>query len=171
MLQTFVTIYSTVSFSKGGDIFFAKNERGEKMKKLSNEQREELMIWAEDRLQLYRVNNKWKQEEEMENKIETCDDLSKEKREGWIKLKDRLGIQEGIDKARRKRAKLYAELSARIEEQEPKNNELYALMPKYVKRTIKDKDEFMQGIMSKKTLKRLKILCLRCRAILLFQEE
>ena len=56
-----------------------KNTRGGEMKKLSNEQREELMIWAEDRIQLYRVNNKWKQEEEMENKIETCDDLSKEK--------------------------------------------------------------------------------------------
>ena len=162
---------STVSFSKEDGIFLQKNERGGDMKKLSNEQREELMIWAEDRLQLYRVNNKWKQEEEMENKIETCDDLPEEKREGWIKLKDRLGIQERIDKARRKRAKLYAELTARIEEQEPKNNELYGLMPKYLKRTIKDKDEFMQGIMSKKTLKRLKILCLRCRAILLFQEE
>ena len=140
-------------------------------RKMVNERRRKLLLWIEEILKLSRKWREWKIQEEYARQMIECKGWSKEMKASWTKVRERLDIKDRREEIKKEKAEYYAELKIKVKEKEEKNDEMYALMPKYVKRTIKDKDEFMQGVMSKKTLKRLKILCLRCRAILLFREE
>ncbi|MBQ8284548.1 MAG: hypothetical protein IJX75_05610 [Clostridia bacterium] len=140
-------------------------------RKMANERRKKLLTWIEEILELSRKSREWETQEEYARQIIECKGWSKEMKASWAKVRERLDIQDRREEIKKEKAEYYAELKIKVKEKEEKNDEMYARLPKSIKRTIKNKDEFMQGIMSKKTLKRLKILCLRCRAILLFQEE
>jgi len=140
-------------------------------RKMANERRRKLLNWIEEILELSRKWREWEIQEEYARQIIECKGWSKEMKASWEKVRERLGIKDRREEIKKEKAEYYAELKIKVKEKEEKNDEMYARLPKSIKRTVKDKEAFMQGIMRKKTLNRLKITYLKNKAILLFREE
>lgn len=140
-------------------------------RKMANERRKKLLIWIEEILELSRKWREWEIQEEYARQMIECKGWSKEMKASWAKVRERLGIKDRREEIKKEKAEYYAELKIKVKKKEEKNDEMYARLPKSIKRTVKDKEGFMQGIMRKKTLNRLKITYLKNKAILLFREE
>ena len=140
-------------------------------RRMANERRKKLLTWIEEILELSRKAREWEVWEEQARQRIECKGWSKEMKASWAKVRERLDIQDRREDIKKEKAKYYEELKIQVKEKEEKNNEMYARLPKSIKRTVKDKEGFMQGVMRKKTLNRLKITYLKNKAILLFREE
>ena len=140
-------------------------------RRMANERRRKLLTWIEEILELSRKSREWEIQEEHARQIIECKGWSKEMKASWAKARERLGIEDQREDIKKEKAEYYAELKIKVKEKEEKNEEMYARLPKCIRRTVKDKEGFMQGIMRKKTLNRLKITYLKNKAILLFREE
>ena len=140
-------------------------------RKMANERRRKLLLWLEEILKLSRKWREWKIQEEYARQIIECKGWSKEMKASWGKVRERLEIQDRREEIKKEKAEYYEELKIKVREKEEQNDEMYARLPKCIRRTVKNKEGFMQGIMRKKTLNRLKIRYLINKAILLFQEE
>ncbi len=143
--------------------------------KLSYDEREELTRWAEDKLFLYRMELKWSKEEE-KNDEDLEENCSEEKKAVWEKLQKRIEEYEKLSEEEKQRErKEFDEFFARAEERnkklEKQSREMFALLPKSVRRTVKCEKDFFDGIMSKKTARRLKWTCFKHRLILLLKDE
>ena len=150
--------------------------------KLSADQREDFVLWVEDRLYWYKIAQKSEREKELRwermNEEDIGEDWSEEKREGWERLQQRIQAHENLTGEakiawEKEVEECYQRIKKEAEESRQEDRAMFALLPKFVKRTIKNKDEFLEGTvrMSKKTVNRLKITCLIHRAILLLGKD
>jgi len=143
--------------------------------KLSYDEREELTRWAEEKLFLYRIDLKFSREE-LDDK-DHSEEICEEKTDAlWERLQKSIeafnNMSEEEKQQKQKEAdEFYAQVEERNKKLEQQDKEMFALLPKSVRCTVKDEKEFFSGMMSKKTARRLKMTCFKHRLILLLKDE